>query len=273
MELVSLARHKVIIMTDNSLVNFYYGAQIKRYIIEFMAIFSGLKVSIGKNDNNSQTNLIEVPITYGSKDRVVAAILAENTQNKMIRVPTMATNISEFNMAPELMKGQGQKQKKVRLPLGETLPDGLKTVELMVPIPYTMKMNLAIIASNTDQNLQILEQIMQLFNPVLQIQTSDEYMDWTKITTVTMEAIVLPEEYPAGNTKRLITSEFTFSLPIYLSPPANIRTDFIKRFKLGIQIFTSDVNLAQQLDESIREVGSIDRDVILDADTLDIPKN
>ena len=55
---------------------YYYDAQLKNYILQFMAIFSGLQVQIGKW-NTQDERLISVPVHYGHMDRVVAAIIAE----------------------------------------------------------------------------------------------------------------------------------------------------------------------------------------------------
>ena len=67
-------------METPTLGNYYYNEQFKKHIVQFMAIFSGLKVSSGKNDFNSASNLITVPVVYGSRDRVVSHIFSEQTQ-------------------------------------------------------------------------------------------------------------------------------------------------------------------------------------------------
>jgi len=253
-------------MTDISLENYYYGKQIKRYIIEYMAIFGGLKVAIGKNDFNSQSNKIIVPITYGSKDRVVAAILSENTQNKPIRVPTLSANMMGIELDDSLRVGVGQTVSNVHLPLGATLPDGLKVIEKYKPIPYRLVMETTIYASNTDQHLQMLEQIMMLFDPILQIQTSDDFQDWSKITTVTLDQIGLEEEYPSGTSRRIITTTFQFSFPIYLSPPINLRYNYIKEIKMRIVAATN----TQTVDEIINS-DTEEYETIINVDDTDIP--
>lgn len=256
-------------MTDISTQNYYYAAQIRRYIIQFMAIFSGLQVSIGKNDYQTSTNLITVPIIYGSMDRVVAAIKSENTQNKPVRVPIMSAKVTTLALDDSLRHGVGQVQKNTYLPLGSTLPDGLRTVEKYMPIPYKMYMELSLYASNTQQQFQMLEQIMMLFDPILQIQTSDTYQDWSKITTVTMEDIGMEEQYPAGTERRILTTSLTFSFPIYISPPVNIRDDVIKQIRLKV-----DVAVGQSAAEAAKESAPDPNgyEIIIDVDDLDIPE-
>lgn len=253
---------------DISLENYYYGSQIKRYIVQYMAIFSGLKVKIGKNDLNSQSAFIHVPISYGSKDRVVAAILAEQTQNKPIRVPTLSANLTSIEYDPELMVGTGTSMSSVSLPLGSTLPNGLKVTKRYRPIPYRMGMETVVYASNTDQHFQMLEQILMLFDPILQIQIDDAYNDWSKITTVTRENIRLDETYPSGLDRRIITTTLSFTMPIQLSPPFDLKGHYVEQIRLRLQTLSGGESLKDALNDP-----SVPYETLIDANDLDIPSS
>ena len=61
-----------------------------------------------------------------------------------------------------------------------TQQDNAFTVEGMMPVPYTLQINVGHGTSNTNQKLQLLEQILVLFNPALEIQSTDNYLDWDK---------------------------------------------------------------------------------------------
>lgn len=258
-------------MTDISNQNYYYGKQIRRYIMMFMAIFMGTKVQSGKNDYNSASDLIDVPVVYGSKDRVVAAILTANTQNKLIRVPMFAVKRISIDRDDVLRHGSGQVNRSTRLPLGETFPDGLETIEIMNPVPWRMRMELSIIASSTDQHLELIEPILMLFNPVVQIQTSDAFADITKLTEVEIESHTDEEDYPPGVARRLITSSFVFTMPIYLVPPANFVKNYIKQIKMRLSV-DGDGTALQAAMEAAREA-FIDSDytTVADVHDIDIP--
>jgi hypothetical protein len=226
---------------DISLDNYYYNSQFRKHIIQFMAIFSGLKVSIGKNDLGSSSNLITVPIIHGTRDRVVSYILSEQTQNKMLRVPLMAARLTGLSLFMERLAGQGQERKDIKLPRGGSIPDDLQEHAMLKPIPYEATMELDLLASNTDQHFQMLEQILLLFNPVLQLQTSDAYGNQSSITTVTLESIDLNEEVPAGTEQRIITSTLRFTCVVYLSAPVNLKNEIIKSIMLRISA-TDSIN-------------------------------
>lgn len=213
---------------------YHYDNQMRSYIVQFMAVFAGLKVSVGENDFEKQSNLIDVPIRYGSIDRVVAAIKADNTQNKPIRLPTMAAYLAGIQMAPEARKGVNVVERRTYLQNGRAFPNDLKVIEREQPIPYTAIFNLSIMTSNSDQHYQILEQILTLFNPILQIQTSDEVLDWKRITTVELTDVGLEENYPMGTDNRVIQTTLSFVVPIYLAPPTVINKNYVAEIKMRL---------------------------------------
>lgn len=205
---------------------YYYDSQIKKYLIQFQNIFTGIQVSVGKTDTRDG-GLIPVPSHYGSRDRVTAAILASNTQNKPVRLPTMSTYLTGIEMAPDLRKGIGGTRSETYLPRGGLIPNDLKVVKQYMPIPYRLVADLSIYTSNIEHHFQIMEQIMMLFDPILQIQTNDSAFDWGKITTVELHGIRFEENYPAGADRRMIVTGLEFSFPIYISVPADLRSTYI----------------------------------------------
>jgi hypothetical protein len=222
------------IKTDIQTDNFYYNQQLRKHIVQFMAIFSGMKVSIGKNDFDSASNLITVPVLYGSRDRVVSYIFSEQTQNKMIKLPMMSVGLIGLDLARDRLAGQNQERKEVKLKRGGTIPDDLQQHTKLKPVPYEITMELAINASNTDQHFQILEQIMLLFNPSLQIQVSDAYGNQQSIIEVFLQSLNLEENYPAGTDSRIVSSTLTFQYIMYLASPVNLKDEIIKSIQIRI---------------------------------------
>lgn len=210
-----------------ALQHYYYNNQLKKYIIQFMNIFYGMQVEVGKRDDQ-EPQLVSVPVQYGYKDRVVASILSEGTQNKPLRLPTMSAYLNEVRLAPELRRGIGQQRRQTYLPTGGLFPDDIKTIHQLMPIPYRATMELSVYTSNTDQRFQIMEQILMLFDPIVQIQTTDAVFDWTKLTTVELEGVNFDDNYPTGTDRRIMIVNFTFNLPIYISAPANVREEYIR---------------------------------------------
>lgn len=212
--------------------NYFYEGQLRSYLLQFCNIFAGLKVQTGKGECD-EPEFISVPVTVGSKDRVVAAIQAGNTQNKPFALPIMAATISNLSLSPN-RKGIGVVDRRVYLPQGGSYPADLRTAVRVMPIPYIMSVELSMYASNTQQLHQILEQVLMLFDPTLQIQTSDAAFDWTKITTVELTGISNEENYPPGGDRRIIQWSLSFEIPIYISAPVDIRDEMVRKIIITI---------------------------------------
>jgi hypothetical protein len=218
--------------------HYYYNSQLRKFTIGFANIFTGLQVSTGK-DGCGDTYMVDVPIRYGSSDRVVAAISASHTQNKQYTLPMMACYMTGLNLAPERMHGVNQSDSRTYLEQGGVFPDDVKAIKRIMPIPYNMEMELSIHASNTDQLFQILEQILILFDYNLQLQFNDAAFDWTKITQVNLTSLNNEENYPMGPDRRSIIWTLTFELPIWLSPPYEERQEIISSIQLRMSNFDS----------------------------------
>lgn len=212
---------------------FYYNEQLKSYILQFMAIFTGLSVKVGKSQTEDE-RLISVPIFYGAMDRVVAALLQENTQNKPIRLPCMSVYASGLDLATDMMHGTGVERRNVFIPSGGLVPDDARVVHQLMPVPYRLTMDLTIYVSNTDHHFQILEQILLLFNPSLQIQTSDSLFDWTRLSTVELKSIDFEQNYPPSSDRRIIQTTLRFETVIRISAPAEVRKDFVEKIFMRI---------------------------------------
>lgn len=255
---------------SKSLDNYFYFGQIRKAQVQFSAIFTELQVKIGKNDFKSQTDLMTVPVKIGSMDRVVAAIMAGNTQNKPIRLPMIATNLLGIEPAFDFVKGLNQEARHTVFPVGSDLPNGGKVVRKLMPFPYFLNMEAYVVASNEYQHQQMLEQILVLFGPDLQIQISDGYNDWTKISHIELVNIGLDTPYPLEGERRIITTALNFKVLCYLSAPMNIRDNYIKKIKLRI----SELALHESFEEfAINDVPGLpeEYDTIADVDTMNMP--
>ena len=215
------------------ITEFFYEGQLRSYLLQFCNIFTGLKVKTGKGECD-EPEFLTVPVTIGSKDRVVAAIQAGNTQNKPFALPIMAASMTAISLAPDRRHGVNVTDRRVFLKAGGVYPDDLRTAIRVMPIPYTMSIELSIYASNTLQLHQILEQILMLFDPAMQVQTSDSAFDWTKITTVELVGINNEENYPPGGDRRVLVWSLNFDMPIYISAPVDVKNEMVR--KIIIQI-------------------------------------
>ena len=226
--------------------HFWYDGQLRQYLLQFVAIFHGLKVQTGIGECDVP-EFISVPIVIGNKDRVVAALMTGNTANRTFSLPTMSAYLQGLTPSDARRRAPGMVHQQVTMKAGGVFPEDLTTVKRVMPIPYDATVELAIYASNTQQMHQILEQILVLFNPDIQIQKSDGQFDWTKLTNVTLTDIANDENYPSGTERRMIVWTLSFTMPIWLGIPMGIKDDLVR--KIVIQIGQLGAMNVQEVDE------------------------
>ena len=218
-----------------SLQSFFYDQQIRRYIIQFIRMVSNFQVEFGR-DRNSVIALQRVPVIYGDSSRQVASIIQQNSENVLNAVPAMAVYVSGLTYDRERLQNPtyvGKLNLRERYfdpSTGQmsTTQGDVFTVERLMPVPYKLTLNLDIWTSNTEQKLQLLEQLTILFNPALEIQSTDNYIDWTSITYVLLTNVNWSSRtVPMGTDNPIDVATLTFELPIFISAPALVK-------KLGV---------------------------------------
>ncbi len=254
----------------SALQGYNYEHQLKSYLVQFAAVFGGMQVSIGKRED-AEPSLATVPIKNASQDRVVGAIIGENTQNKMIRLPLMSFQLTNVEQDPTLRKGVGTSRRQTKMPTGGLFPNDLEVISQRMPVPYRANFELKIWASNQDQHYQIMEQILTLFDPQIQLQKNDDYFDWARIYTLELTNIQFDETVPMGVDRRVIQSTLTFTAAIHLSMPAIVRQNVINDIFLRIGAVGTDVETAADVIADLDGQG-IEYEQVFESDDVLIDK-
>lgn len=222
---------------------FFYDGQLRRFLVQFMRIVSGIDVEFGKNTQGVKS-LQRVPVYYGDQSRQAAIILKGNSENTLNAVPAMAVYIDGLNYDQTRMQ-EPNFVSKMHLREREFDPDtGLYnanqgdsyTVERLMPVPYKLNVKLDIWTSNTEQKMQIIEQLAILFNPSLEIQSTDNYIDWASLTYVQLtEMMWSSRTVPTSTEEPIDVATLTFEMPIWISAPAKVkRLGVIQKFIANI---------------------------------------
>ena len=78
-------------------LDYWYDAQLRRYLMQFMRIFHDFKVSEGKRDGATFYN--KVPVRYADMQRMVAHILRKGSENMVNSTPFIACSINSLLLA------------------------------------------------------------------------------------------------------------------------------------------------------------------------------
>lgn len=215
---------------------FFYDEQIRRFLLQFARIFSNFQVEYGRNEEGTDHTLIRVPVRYGDATRQAQTILQENSASGMPATPLMTFYISGLDYdRPRMQEPYFVSKINVRQRTYddvtnsyETTQGNAFTIERLMPVPYKLTLKLDIWTSNTNQKMQILEQMLVLFNPSLEIQSTDNYIDWTSLSVVELESTQwTTRSIPQGTENPIDIATLTFALPIWISSPAKVK-------KLGV---------------------------------------
>jgi hypothetical protein len=217
-------------------VQYFYDEQIRRFLLQFARIFSNFQVEYGRNEAGVNDTLIRVPVRYGDASRQAQTILQNNSANDMPSTPMMSFYITKLDydrprmQEPYFVSTIAVRQRTYDSDTDsyETTQGNAFTIDRLMPVPYKLTINLDIWTSNTNQKMQLLEQILVLFNPALEIQSTDNYIDWTSLTVCELESVNWSSRViPVNADNPIDIATLTFTIPIFISSPAKVK-------KLGV---------------------------------------
>ena len=231
----------------------FYEGQVRKFLTQFIRILSNFSVETGRGKDDS-ISLRAVPVVYGDPTRQVANIIRNNSENALNYAPKIACYVRELNYDRERMQNPYHIEKQHLRERGidadgnytNELGAGY-TVEKVMPSPFRLEVTADIFSSNTDQKLQIMEQILYLFNPDFEIQKTDNYIDWTSLSYVELQNITFSSRtIPVGADTEIDVASMAFSMPIWLSPPVKVKKLGVVQ-KIIMSIYDDDGGIAKGL--------------------------
>jgi len=196
----------------------FYHQTIRRVVVAFGALFNDIYISRLDN-NNDEVERIKVPIGYGPQQKFIRRLARIGTDfdaNK-VRIenylPRLSFEISNINYDPS---------RKLN-PMNRTvLYKNSTTVKSRYEkVPYNMDLTLGIMTKNTEDALQIIEQILPYFTPFYTITMNDiPSLDMKRDVQVTLTSVSQSDEYEGSvEDDRIITWTLTFVANSWIYPP------------------------------------------------------
>ncbi len=240
-------------------MDFFYDSQVRRYLLQFMRIFSDIRVRNGPDANGLYT-IQRVPILYGDPSAVVAQLIKGASENTLMPSPLFSAWIENIKPQPNRRQdtqyvGKVSTIEREFNAQSQTYGSGpgvRQDVERYMPVPYDITFKLDCWTTNTNTKLQIMEQICTIFNPSIQLQQDSNLLDWTSIFEVWLEDMTWTNRnIPQNDVDVRDVISFKFKVPIWINPPAKL-----KRSGLIAEIVTQVFNVADV--EDLR--GRIDKE-------------
>jgi len=213
------------------MAQFFYDNQVRRFLIQFAKIFSNWYVTRGKDPNGNEI-LVRIPIMYGDSSRQAATIIANNSASNLPSAPLITYYITgiEYNQRwtqdPTFVDKLNVRQRAYNQDTQsyETTQGQAFTVERLMPVPYTLRVNVDFWTTNYQQKLEIFEQLATLFNPALEIQSTDNFIDWTSLSAVFQDGITFSSRtIPVGTNNPIDVMTWKFYMPIWISTSSKLK--------------------------------------------------
>lgn len=181
---------------------------------------------------DAKGQLTRVPVVYGDMNRQVAQIVKKNSENTIPSAPFIACYIKDLQFDQSRMQDPSfiSKVQVRERAFDETEEQYLNqqgsnyTIERVMPTPYTIDFATDIWTTNTDQKLQLWEQIVVLFTPSLELQTTDNFIDWTSISSLRLKSQNWTSRtIPQGLDQDIDILNMLFETNAWITPPAKVK--------------------------------------------------
>jgi len=217
------------------MAQYFSDNQIRRFLIQFAKIFSNWQVTKGK-DPAGHPILVRVPVMYGDSSRQAATIIANNSASNLPSAPLITYYITglEYDQRrtqdPTFVDRINVRQRTYNsetLAYEQTQGQAF-TVERLMPVPYTLRITVDMWTTNYNQKLELIEQLGTLFNPSLEIQSTDNFIDWTSLSVVYQDGLTFSSRsIPQGSGNPIDVLSWKFYIPIWISTASKLK-------KLGV---------------------------------------
>ena len=198
----------------------FYHKKIRNTVIAFGTIFNNVNIKRLDSSGNPLQN-IKVPLSYSPKEKFLARLDAQqdltgDDSSVAITLPRMSFEVTGYSYDGGRKLNKNQKITKVT-----TNADTSKLNSQYTPVPYNVNFSLSVYVANSDDGLQIIEQILPYFQPDYTVtMIEDRTMDTKRDIPFVLNNVDYEDSYTGSlTTSRRIIYTLTFTAKIYLFGP------------------------------------------------------
>ena len=166
---------------------------------------------------------IRVPLSYAPKEKFIARLdqnadLTGSNSSVAITLPRMSFDVTSYSYDPSRKLNKNQKVSVAKNATG----DAKKLYTQHSPVPYDVGFELNVFVSNSDDGLQVIEQILPYFQPdyTVTMIIDKTYMDTKRDIPFILESVDYEDSYQGALTdRRRIIYTLKFTAKIYLYGP------------------------------------------------------
>ena len=194
----------------------FYHETIRKIVISFGSMFNDIQL-VRKDNSGTIIQTMKVPLAYGPREKFLVRLRedADLTKQVAITLPRLGFEIKNLAYDASRKMSRVQRFKKVK---------GANTKQLdtqYMPVPYNLEFELYIMAKQSDDSLQIVEQILPYFQPDYALTINDmSDMGITRDVPIVLNSIGYEDSYDGDFTnRRALIYTLSFTTKFYLYGP------------------------------------------------------
>ena len=195
----------------------FYHETMRKVVVAFGTIFNNINI-VRTNSSGATVQSMKVPLAYGPKQKFLTRLREDPNLNKKVALtlPRIGFEISGISYDPSRKLNSVQKIKKTN-----DSTDGKTLSSQFMPVPYNMDFELVVMAKQSDDALQIVEQILPFFQPDYTITLNDNSsMGTARDVPIILSDVSYEDEYEGSfEDRRVITYTLSFTAKFYLYGP------------------------------------------------------
>ena len=194
----------------------FYHETVRNIIVGFGTLFNDIHV-VRKNNSGVVTQSMKVPLAYGPKQKWLARIDQDAGLDSKVAItlPRMGFEIQNLTYDPARKLNRVQKFKKVK----SSASNSNKLDTQFMPVPYNLNIQLYVMAKNSDDALQMVEQILPYFQPDYTLTIKDmPEMGVARDIPIVLNSINYEDSYKGDYAERraiMYTLDFTTKFYLY----------------------------------------------------------
>ena len=196
----------------------FYHETMRKVIISFGTLFNNINL-VRKNNSGIVTQTMKVPLAYGPKQKWLTRLDADASLDTKVAItlPRLGFEIQNLAYDPTRKLNRVQKFKKVK----SSSDDANKLDSQFMPVPYNLDIELYAMAKNSDDALQIVEQILPFFQPDYTLTINDMAdMGIKRDIPIILNSVSYEDSYRGDyGDRRAIIYTLSFTSKFYLYGP------------------------------------------------------
>tara|TARA_A100001035_G_C27750930_1_gene486417 strand:- start:49 stop:852 length:804 start_codon:yes stop_codon:yes gene_type:complete len=195
----------------------FYHETIRKIIVAFGTTFNNVQL-VRKDNSGNITQSMKVPLAYGPKEKFLVRLRADADLSSKVAITLPRIGFEIQNLAYDGTRKLSRVQKFKKVNTGNST----RTLDTQfMPVPYNLDIVLYVLAKQSDDALQIVEQILPYFQPDYTITVNDMAdMGIKRDVPIILNSISYEDNYEGDfDQRRALIYTMNFTCKFYLYGP------------------------------------------------------